>query len=312
MNETAFSASVIVASYRRPDHLRRCLSGLAQQSVSFAQTIVVRRAGDAATEAVLARTEHPDLVEVVVNEPGQLVAMGAGVSAARGDIIVFIDDDAVPRPDWLSRLVRHFDDPEVGGAGGRDYIERPEVPNVPTLDVGRVTRWGKLIGNHHRGRGEPRNVMVLKAAGMAFRRNALALPSGLRGAGAQPHVEVATCLSALRRGWKLIYDPTAVVDHHVAPRFDADQRGRPAASAVRDASYNLVTALLAEAPELFWRRALYGLMVGDRSMPGVVRAAVALLRRERNVLRDLRPSLEGQIEALGRGYRRSSQQSLRS
>ena len=126
--------------------------------------------------------------------------MEAGVSAARGEIVAFIDDDAVPRPDWLRRLVRHFDDPEVGGVGGRDYIARPEVPNMPTVDVGRVTRWGKVIGNHHRGTGEPRSVMVLKAAGMAFRRHALALPTGLRGAGAQPHFEVAMSLSAIRRG----------------------------------------------------------------------------------------------------------------
>ncbi len=311
MNRTASSASVVVPSYRRPDDLSRCLGGLAQQSLPPAQTVVVRRAGDVATEAVLARMEHPNLVEVVVNEAGVLAAMEAGVSAAQGDIVAFIDDDAVPRPEWLSRLVRHFDDPEVGGAGGRDYIEHPECSNTPTVDVGRVTCWGKLIGNHHRGTGQPRNVMVLKAAGMAFRRDALALPSGLRGAGAQPHFEVAMSLSALRRGWKLIYDPTAVLDHRIGLRFDADQRGRPAPSAVRDAAYNLVTCLLVEAPELFWRRAVYGLMVGDRSMPGVVRAAVALLRRERNVLNDLRPSLEGQVEALW-GYRRSTQRSVRS
>jgi hypothetical protein len=269
----------------------------------------VRRAEDAATAAVLAWAEHPNLVHVVVNEPGVLAAMKAGVIASQRDIVAFIDDDAVPRPDWLGRLVRHFEHPEVGGVGGRDHVhhsEVPEAPEVPTVDVGRITRWGKLIGNHHRGSGEPRNVMVLKAAGMAFRRHALALPSGLRGTGAQVHFEVATCLSALRRGWKLIYDPKAVVDHYPGPRFDADQRGRSAPSAVRDGAYNLVTALLSEAPELYWRRALYGLLVGDRGVPGIARATVALLRGERRVLDCLRPSLEGQIEALWRGYRCST------
>ena len=156
--------------------------------------------------------------------------------------------------------------------------------------------------------------MVLKAAGMAFRRQALALPSGLRGAGAQPHFEVATSLSAVRRGWKLIYDPTAVVDHHPAPRFDADQRGRPAPSAVRDAAYNLVTALLSEAPDAVLAPRAVRADGGRSRVPGILRAAVALLRGEQNVLKDLRPSLEGQIEALWRGYRHSTaaQRSLRS
>jgi GT2 family glycosyltransferase len=303
MTMRAPSASVVIPSYRRPEELRRCLAGLAHQSLPPAQTIVVRRADDMATEAVVPESRHADLSDVVVAQPGVLAAMAAGVTMAQRDIIAFIDDDAVPRRDWLQRLVRHFDDPKVGGVGGRDFIVQTASPDPPTLDVGRITRWGKAIGNHHRGDGEPREVMLLKAAGMAFRREALTLPSGLRGAGAQAHFEVGMSLSALRRGWHLIYDPTAVVDHYVAPRFDADQRMRRAPSAVRDAAYNLVTCLLEEPPELVWRRAAYGLLVGDRATPGLLRATVALLRKEREVVRDLRPSLEGQVEALWRAYR---------
>jgi len=299
--------SVVVPSYRRPDALRRCLAGLASQSIQPAQMIVVRREGDDATESVVAESRHPALVDVVVSETGVLAAMECGVRAADADIIAFIDDDAVPRSDWLHRLVRHFDDPQVGGVGGRDVIRRPETgprsrdaayDHVPAEDVGRITRWGKLIGNHHCGTGEPREVMVLKAAGMAFRRSAIAFPRGLRGSGAQVHFEVGMSLSALRRGWRLIYDPSAVVDHYVAARFDADQREAPAPSAVRDAAYNLVSCMIEEAPELFWRRATYGLLVGDRRMPGLLRAAVGLARREHGVVADLGPSLSGQVAAL--------------
>jgi cellulose synthase/poly-beta-1,6-N-acetylglucosamine synthase-like glycosyltransferase len=272
---------------------------------------VVRRACDADTQAVVEQCAHCDLVDVVVSKTGVLAAMGAGVAAAQGEIVAFIDDDAVPRPDWLQRLVRHFDDPRVGGVGGRDLIAHPDSPNILTLDVGRVSPWGKLIGNHHRGTGEARKVMVLKAVGIAFRRSALTLPDGLRGAGAQAHFEVGMCLSALRHGWDLIYDPTAIVDHYGAPRFDADRRGSPHPRAVRDAAFNLVTCLLAEAPDLFWRRALYGLMIGDGATPGLVRATAALLRRERKVLNNVRPSLEGQIDALWHAYRRSDLYSAR-
>lgn len=296
-------ASVVIPTYRRPEELRRCLAGLAQQSLPPAQIIVVRRVGDLETGAVTSESAHPAFVDVVVTEGGVLAAMGAGLAEAQTDIVAFVDDDAVPRRDWLKALVRHFDDPKVGGVGGRDVV-RTSASEHPTLDVGRITRWGKLIGNHHRGAGEPRRVMVLKAAGMAFRPSALVLPDGLRGAGAQTHFEVGMSLSALRRGWHLIYDPTAVVDHDAAQRFDADQRARPAPAAVHDAAYNLVTCLLREAPELFWRRAAFGLLVGDRRVPGLLRAAVALLRNEQDVVKDLRPSLEGQLGALWLAYRR--------
>jgi glycosyltransferase involved in cell wall biosynthesis/GT2 family glycosyltransferase len=296
--------SVVVPSYRRPEELRRCLAGLTSQSLRPAETIVVRRAGDRATEAVLSQFRDSAVAQVIVTEPGVLAAMSSGAAAASGDVVAFIDDDAVPRPDWLERLTRHFDELDVGGVGGRDIIVNGAAPESQTLDVGRLTWWGKLIGNHHRGAGEARDVMVLKAACMAFRRNALALPRGLRGSGAQVHFEVGMSLSALRRGWRLVYDPSAVVEHYVAQRFDADRRERPEPVAVRDAAYNLVTCLLDQAPEFFWRRALYGVIVGDRDIPGLARAAVALLRDERDVLRRVGPALEGQAAALRQAYGR--------
>ena len=200
--------TVVIPTYRRPAHLERCLAGLSKQSLAPAETIVMRRAGDDATTVVISESPHA-VGEVVVAEPGVLTAMEAGVAAASSDVVAFIDDDAVPRADWLERLGRHFQDPEVGGVGGRDIIVTT-MSEAMTDDVGRLTRWGKVIGNHHRGAGRPRDVMVLKAAGMAFRKKALSLPRGLRGAGAQAHFEVETSLSALRRGWRLIYRSSTV------------------------------------------------------------------------------------------------------
>jgi cellulose synthase/poly-beta-1,6-N-acetylglucosamine synthase-like glycosyltransferase len=279
---------------------------LARQSLSPAEIIVVRRTGDEATRLVLEESPRSGIIEELVSEPGVLAALEAGTAAASRNIIAFIDDDAVPRPDWLQRLARHFDDPEVGGVGGRDLIAGQDAPTRPALEVGTITRWGKMVGNHHLGTGAPREVMVLKAVGVAFRRDALALPRGLHGQGAQVHFEVGMSLSARRRGWRLLYDPSALVDHALAPRFDADARVRPRPVAVRDTAHNLVYCLLTEMPDLFWRRALYGLIVGDREIPGVVRAVAAVLRGEGAVLRRFAPSIVGQAAALRRARQNRS------
>src|SRR4051812_45892156 len=103
MRATGSGTSVIVPTYRRPDDLRRCLAGLVRQRLPPAETVVVRRAGDRATEALVSELLEEAVVDVVVSEPGVLAAMTAGAAAARGDIVAFIDDDAVPRPDWLER-----------------------------------------------------------------------------------------------------------------------------------------------------------------------------------------------------------------
>lgn len=295
MSDWEPAVSVIVPTYRRPAHLRACLEGLSAQTRPPREVVVVRRAGDEETRRVVAERLRDGLVEVEVSVPGVLAAMHAGLERAVGDVIAFSDDDVVPRPDWLERLLEHLADPAVGGVGGRDHTPQSVPPF--TEDVGRVTRWGKLVGNHHVGVGPARDVALIKAVG-AYRREALALPRALRGEGAQAHFEVALCLWARKHGWRLVYDPSIVVDHDPAERYDADRRGAPTFRAVRDTAYNYVTCLLTLDRRLYARRALFGLLVGDRAAPGFARAAVAVARRDWPTVQRLPPSLLGQAEAL--------------
>jgi hypothetical protein len=112
------------------------------------------------------------------------------------------------------------------------------------------------------------------------------------------HFEVAVGLAALNAGWRLVYDPSVLVDHYPGPRFDTDRRDRPDAAATRDAAYNLVRCLISLRPAIVWRRAAYGLLIGDAMTPGLARAVVAMARREWAVARRLPPSMLGQVQAL--------------
>jgi glycosyltransferase involved in cell wall biosynthesis/GT2 family glycosyltransferase len=292
------NVTVIVPTYRRPGYLESCLEGLRTQSRPADQVVVVRREEDKDAHVILQGYSNAELDEVTVNEPGVLAALHRGLEAARAEIIGFLDDDAVPHADWLERLLAHLEDPMVGGVGGRDlWVSDEPHRNEETEDVGRLTGWGKLVGNHHIGIGPARDVMVLQAVG-AFRRDALALPHGLRGIGAQSHFEVGLSLWARRQGWRLVYDPSIVIDHFRAPRADYGRRDHPTRAAIRDRSYNLVASIIALEPNLLPRRALFGLLVGDRENPGLVRGAVAIAAGQREVVRAIGPSLAGQVGAL--------------
>jgi glycosyltransferase involved in cell wall biosynthesis len=46
------------------------------------------------------------------------VSRNIGICMAQGDIVAFIDDDAIPEPEWLTQLVGPYEDPAVGASGG--------------------------------------------------------------------------------------------------------------------------------------------------------------------------------------------------
>jgi GT2 family glycosyltransferase len=286
------SVSVVVPTYGRPDALSRCLESLNHQRRPADEVVVVCRQGDTKSSRV-ARKLAPAR-EVTVDQPGYAPALAAGLRAARGEILAIGDDDAVFPPDWLERLLSHLGDPRVGAVCGRDVWAGSIRPTRPrTEDVGRITPWGKLVGNHYLGVGQARDVMVVQAVG-ALRRAAVAVPHGLRPRASPAHSEVSVSLWARRQGWRLVYDPEIVVHHY--KEFAA--RSTPTFDVVRDTAFNLVVSICVLEPSLRRRRAAFGLVVGDRESPGIGRALVGLVRGEIDVVRRLPASLVGQVEGL--------------
>ena len=287
------SVSLIIPSYGRPDDLAACIASAQTQTEPFDEIITVLRDSDTQSHAVALTL---GVQVVTVTEPGVLAAMIAGVAAATGEVVAFTDDDARLPQRHAAGLRAHFVDPGISGVGGRDvlYDNGQPRPTSLTRDVGRLTWYGRVIGNHHRGTGPTREVFMLKGVNAAYRRESLAFPLHLRGSGAQPHFEVAVGTWIARHQGTLLYDPELSVEHHPAPRLGDDQRTAPSQEAIFDSAYNLLRSLA-------WyrqtRRLCYVLIVGDSNCPGVLRSLVAVVRGERAVLQRRRASWQGSLAA---------------
>jgi GT2 family glycosyltransferase len=229
--------------------------------------------------------------------------MNAGVMAAGADILVFTDDDARPHDDWIQRLVTAYADPSVGAVGGRDVIyQHGGVEEGFANVVGRVRWYGRVDGNHHLGTGAPREVDVLKGVNLSLRRALWAVDSRLRGTGAEPHWELELTLKIGWLGWRVVYDPEAVVDHFVAPRMQERQRDDVSPAYVCASAHNETYALLKWSPLIRVPIVLaYGILVGSRMAPGVAAAARRLRRGDGRgrVFVDLRAALAGRLLAVG-------------
>ncbi len=107
-----------MVSRHRPQALALCLQALTLQDHPAFEVVLV-----ADPQSLRVR---PDLTvrRVAFDEPNISAARNAGIAAAAGDVVAFIDDDAVPEPTWLSRLVAPFSDarvrPPAGSSRGRE------------------------------------------------------------------------------------------------------------------------------------------------------------------------------------------------
>src|SRR5215218_1333526 len=101
--------SVVICTRDRAESLCRTLvSVLGVQYPSFEVVVVDNAPRTDATRQVLAGLADERLRYVAEPRAGLSRARNCGVTAARGDIVAFTDDDVVVDPAWLDNLVRGF------------------------------------------------------------------------------------------------------------------------------------------------------------------------------------------------------------
>ncbi len=270
--------TLVVPTYLRPQDLARCLAALKQQTRPVDELLVIVRDTDRETWQFIESFDRGSLPlhTATVREVGVIAAMNIGLDKATGDIVAFTDDDAAPHPDWLEKIEAYYlADEKVGGVGGRDWVYHgTNLEDGSQQVVGKLQWFGRLIGNHHIGTGQGREVDVLKGVNMSFRRQAIAnlhFDRRMKGTGAQVHFEVVFSLKLRQKGWKLIYDPQIAVDHFPAQRFDEDQRNAFNEQASINAIHNETLALLEYLSPL--RRLVFltwAIAIGTRESRGLL------------------------------------------
>ena len=117
------SVTVIVPVRDAERTIAKCIEALLAQDYpqSLLQIIIADNGSTDHTQEII--RSFP--VEMVIEpKTGSYNARNLALPLARGEIIAFTDSDCVPESDWLSCLIRGFEDPRVVGCGGKieDFI----------------------------------------------------------------------------------------------------------------------------------------------------------------------------------------------
>ena len=214
------SAVICVYTEKRWDDIVAAVQSVHRQTLPPVETILVVDHNQLLFSSLTA--EFPS-VRVVENQETQGLSGGrnTGASLAKGDIVAFLDDDAIAEPDWLLHIAECYDDPKVCGVGG---LTLPAWDTKRPFWFPREFDW--VLGCTYIGMPESREpVRNILGGNASFRRDVFDIAGGFsnkigRSVSRLPlgceETEFCIRLRQLSPSSVLLFDNQAVIWHRVS------------------------------------------------------------------------------------------------
>ncbi|MDF2144856.1 glycosyltransferase family 2 protein [Knoellia sp. p5-6-4] len=195
--------TAVVCAYNEERRIGGCLDSLSGVDYPALQVVVC---DDGSTDTTLELARRSPFEVLALPHGGLSAARNAGLAAATGDIVAYLDADAACHPEWPYHLALAFEDPRVVVAGG---------PNLPFRESGLVER---AVAQSP---GGPVEVLIgddraehVPGCNLAVRRSALQEIGGFDPAYTTAGDDVDVCWRLLDLGGQVAFSPAAQVRHH--------------------------------------------------------------------------------------------------
>lgn len=222
MNQEEISVIISTYSKNMMPNVLDCVHSLENQTTKPSEILLIL---DNDPELIrFYKSTMPSYVKVLSsNGFGLSNARNAGVEHAKGDIIVFIDDDAIADQNWLSNIARIYSEPSVAGVGGLV---------LPLWAQHRSFEWFPeelywIIGCSYKGQSNRREpIRNPIGCNMSFRKSVFEKVGGFRHDvgrlgkvlldGEEPEFSMRVYQTI--PGAIIMNEPSAVVRHKVSPK----------------------------------------------------------------------------------------------
>lgn len=146
---SSIKISVVICTYNRAAYITDAMESLYQQSLpkDLYEVIIANNNSTDNTQqickAFIASHTNANFIYIEEKKQGASYARNTGATFAKGELLCFMDDDAIANPDYLEKIVHFFEThTDAGGLGGKiipKYI--PEEPKWMSYYV------ASLVGN---------------------------------------------------------------------------------------------------------------------------------------------------------------------
>ena len=253
VNNRELMLSIIIPTCHRARSLRRCLDSLTQQTYTNFEIVLVQCAEDPLTNDLVAEYSRRIPIRLLTERGGLVSSMNAGLKASRGEIYIRTDDDIIADNHWLSEIATTFkEDADIGGVTGPTLIPsdllalrdlfmflplqgRASFPRSilkalyvnfflegQLYEVGRLLRSGTWSPGSNFDTilkmARPKTVDYMEACNLSVRKELLRKLGGFdptfKSIGDFSEMDMS--FGVTRLGYKLIFNPRAIVHHMVS------------------------------------------------------------------------------------------------
>ncbi|NJL78835.1 MAG: glycosyltransferase family 2 protein [Richelia sp. RM2_1_2] len=224
MPDTQISA--IICTHNRDHYLGAAIDSLLSQNFvnGFEVVVVDNGSKDNTKQVVEQRLAHPRLKYIYEPVLGLSVARNTGAKAASGEILAYLDDDAVASPCWLQVLYGAYQsNSKLAIAGGKVTLLWPEQTLPPRwLSPGLASNLGaydlgdRIVSIENPGL-TPRGLNYSIRASFLDEIGGFDTNLGRVGKNLLSNEELQMTELALEKGWEVVYLPDALVAHNVSP-----------------------------------------------------------------------------------------------
>lgn len=216
------SISVVIPTLGRNKELVDTLHGLLKQTVPPLEIVVIDQNTPPFVEVVEFARQHPLIRHITGLSKGYVLNCNRCLDEARGDIILYVDDDVIPDSKLIERHLANYTEARkkgerLGGVAGR--IRTPNHPAPPSTSskIGHYDHvLGKVTANFDSSLRK--EVQFGQGCNVSFDRQILKEVGGFDMIydGNGYFADTDAGLKVVRAGYKIIYDPSAVLDHLMA------------------------------------------------------------------------------------------------
>ena len=118
--------SIVICSYNREKYILDAMNSVKNQIIdsSFFELVVINNNSTDNTDVICRAFEKTkgnlQYTYVIEEKAGLSNARNCGIEHSKGEIITFIDDDAIAEPDFAANIINHFSkNPEIDALGGK-------------------------------------------------------------------------------------------------------------------------------------------------------------------------------------------------